>query len=88
MKDLKDLIKVNEANSEEIIKNTVWSTDSKGIKDPDIFIINIEDKIIEFATIEEVKKDKDFFGEATGKVLSLKPMESFEDSVNIYVKLK
>ena len=52
MKDLKDLIKVNEANSEEIIKNTVWSTDSKGIKDPDIFIINIEDKIIEFATIE------------------------------------
>ena len=88
MKDLKDLIKVNEANSEEIIKNTVWSTDSKGIKDPDIFIINIEDKIIEFATIEEVKKDKDFCGEATDKVLQLKPMESFEDSVNIYVKLK
>lgn len=88
MKDLKDLVQVNEANSEEMIKNTVWSTDSKGIKDPDIFIINIEDKIIEFATIEEVKKDKDFFGEATDKVLQLKPMESFEDSVNIYVKLK
>ena len=45
-------------------------------------------KIIEFATIEEIKKDKDFFGEATEKVLKLKPMESFEDSVNIYVKLK
>ena len=88
MKDLKDLIKVNEANSEEIIKNTVWSTDSKGIKDPDIFIINIEDKIIEFATIEEVKKDKDFLGEATKNVLSLKPMQSFEDSVNIVVRLK
>lgn len=88
MKDLKDLIKITEANSEEIIKNTVWSTDSKGIKDPDIFVINIEDKIIEFAAIEEVKKDKNYFGEATGKVLSLKPMESFEDSVNIYVKLK
>ena len=88
MKDLKDLIKITEANSEEMIKNTVWSTDSKGSKDPDIFVINIEDKIIEFATIEEVKKDKNYFGEATGKVLSLKPMESFEDSVNIYVKLK
>ena len=88
MKDLKDLIKVNEANSEEIIKNTVWSTDSKGIKDPDIFIINIEDKIIEFATIEEVKKDKDFLGKATKNVLSLKPMKSFEDSVNIVVRLK
>ena len=88
MKDLKDLIKVNEANSEEIIKNTVWSTDSKGIKDPDIFIINIEDKIIEFATIEEVNKDKDFLGEATKNVLSLKPMKSFEDSVNIVVRLK
>ena len=88
MKDLKDLIKITEANSEEMIKNTVWSTDSKGIKDPDIFVINIEDKIIEFAAIEEVKKDKNYFGEATEKVLSLKPMESFEDSVNIYVKLK
>ena len=88
MKDLKDLIKITEANSEEMIKNTVWSTDSKGIKDPDIFVINIEDKIIEFAAIEEVKKDKNYFGEATRKVLSLKPMESFEDSVNIYVKLK
>ena len=88
MKDLKDLIKITEANSEEMIKNNVWSTDSKGIKDPDIFVINIEDKIIEFAAIEEVKKDKNYFGEATEKVLSLKPMESFEDSVNIYVKLK
>ena len=29
MKDLKDLIKITEANSEEMIKNTVWSTDSK-----------------------------------------------------------
>lgn len=88
MKDLKDLIKITEANSEEMIKNTVWSTYSKGIKDPDIFVINIEDKIIEFAAIEEVKKDKNYFGEATRKVLSLKPMESFEDSINIYVKLK
>lgn len=88
MKDLKDLIKITEANSEEMIKNTVWSTDSKRIKDPDIFVINIEDKIIEFAAIEEVKKDKNYFGEATRKVLSLKPMESFEDSVNIYIKLK
>lgn len=88
MKDLKDLIKVNEANSEEMIKNTVWSIDSKGIKDPDIFVINIEDKIIEFATIEEVKKDKDFLGEATKNVLSLKPMKSFEDSANIVVRLK
>lgn len=88
MKDLKDLIKVNEANSEEMIKNTVWSIDSKGIKDPDIFVINIEDKIIEFATIEEVKKDKDFLGEATKNILSLKPMKSFEDSVNIVVRLK
>lgn len=79
---------INEANSEEMIKNTIWSTDSKGIKDPDIFIINIEDKIIEFATIEEVKRDKNFFGDATDKILQLKPMESFEDSVNIYVKLK
>ena len=88
MKDLKDLIKITEANSEEMIKNTVWSTDSKWIKDPDIFVINVEDKIIEFANIEEVKKDKNYFGEATRKVLSLKPMESFEDSINIYVKLK
>lgn len=62
---LKDLIQITEENSEEMIKNTVWSIDSKGIKDPDIFVINIEDKIIEFATIEEVKKDKDFLGEAT-----------------------
>lgn len=88
MKDLKDLIQITEENSEEMIKNTVWSIDSKGIKDPDIFVINIEDKIIEFATIEEVKKDKDFLGEATKNVLSLKPMKSFEDSVNIVVRLK
>ena len=86
MKDINNFI--TEMNSEEQIKNTIWSTDCKGIKDPDIFIINIEDKIIEFATIEEVKKDKNFFGEATEKVLKLKPMESFDDSVNIYVKLK
>lgn len=88
MKNLKDLIQITEENSEEMIKNTVWSIDSKGIKDPDIFVINIEDKIIEFATIEEVKKDKDFLGEATKNVLSLKPMKSFEDSVNIVVRLK
>lgn len=87
MKTIKEYM-VNEANSEEMIKNTVWSTDSKGIKDPDVFIINVEDKIIEFATLDEIKKDKDFFGEATEKVLSLKQMESFEDSVNIFVKLK
>ena len=59
MKSIKTFI--NEANSEEMIKNTIWSTDCKGIKDPDIFIINIEDKIIEFATIDEVKKDKIYF---------------------------
>lgn len=88
MKNLKDLVQITEENSEEMIKNTVWSIDSKGIKDPDIFVINIEDKIIEFATIEEVKKDKDFLGEATKNVLSLKPMKSFEDSVNIVVRLK
>ena len=88
MKNLKDLIQITEENSEEMIKNTVWSIDSKGIKDPDIFVINIEDKIIEFATIEEVKGDKDFLGEATKNVLSLKPMKSFEDSVNIVVRLK
>lgn len=88
MKNLKDLIQITEENSEEMIKNTVWSIDSKGIKDPDIFVINIEDKIIEFATIEEVKKDKDFLGEATKNILSLKPMKSFEDSVNIVVRLK
>ena len=88
MKNLKDLIQITEENSEEMIKNTVWSIDSKGIKDPDIFVINIEDKIIEFATIEEVKRDKDFLGEATKNVLSLKPMKSFEDSVNIVVRLK
>lgn len=88
MKNLKDLVQITEENSEEMIKNTVWSIDSKGIKDPDIFVINIEDKIIEFATIEEVKKDKDFLGEATKNILSLKPMKSFEDSVNIVVRLK
>lgn len=88
MKNLKDLVQITEENLEEMIKNTVWSIDSKGIKDPDIFVINIEDKIIEFATIEEVKKDKDFLGEATKNVLSLKPMKSFEDSVNIVVRLK
>ena len=70
MKSIKEYV-VNEANSEEIIKNTIWPTDSKGIKDPDFFVINVEDKIIEFATIEEVKKDKDFLGEATKNVLSL-----------------
>jgi len=86
MKDINNFI--TEMNSEEQIKNTIWSTDCKGIKDPDIFIINIEDKIIEFATLDEVKKDKDYFGEATEKVIQLKPMESFEDSVNVYVKLK
>ena len=87
MKSIKEYF-VNEANSEEIIKNTIWSTDSKDIKDPDFFVINVEDKIIEFASLNEIKKDKDFFGEATKNVLSLKPMESFEDSVNIIVRLK
>ena len=88
MKNLTDLVQITEADSEEMIKNTVWSIDSKGIKDPDIFVINIEDKTIEFATMEEIKKDKDFLGEATKNVLSLKPMKSFEDSVNIVVRLK
>ena len=87
MKSIKEYV-VNESNSEEIIKNTIWSTDSKGIKDPDFFVINVEDKIIEFATLNEIKKDKDFLGEATKNVLSLKPMQSFEDSVNIVVRLK
>lgn len=87
MKSIKEYV-VNEANSEERIKNTIWSTDSKGIKDPDFFVINVEDKIIEFATLNEIKKDKDFLGEATKNVLSLKPMKSFEDSVNIIVRLK
>ena len=36
MKSIKEYV-VNEAYSEEIIKNTIWSTDSKGIKDPDFF---------------------------------------------------
>ena len=88
MKNLTDLVQITEADSEEMIKNTVWSIDSKGIKDPDIFVINIEDKTIEFATMEEIKKDKDFLGEATKNVLSLKPMKSFEDSVHIVVRLK
>lgn len=87
MKSIKEYI-VNEANSEEMIKNTIWSTDCKGIKDPDVFIINIEDKIIEFATLDEIERDKNYFGDATEKILSLKPMESFEDSVNVFVKLK
>ena len=88
MKNLTDLVQITEADSEEMIKNTVWSIDSKGIKDPDIFVINIEDKTIEFATMEEIKKDKGFLGQATKNVLSLKPMKSFEDSVNIVVRLK
>ena len=79
---------ITEMNSEQSIKNTIWSTDSKGIKDPDIFIINVEEKVIEFATMKEVEEDKSYFGEATEAVKNLKPMQSFEDSVNIYVKLK
>ena len=57
-------------------------------KDIDFIVINTDDKIIEYHKESDVKNNKDYFGEATSKVLELKPMQSFEDSVNVYIRIK
>lgn len=82
MKDLKTLLE----------SNSNWKIDryDKQITDPDFIILNTDDKLIEFAKISDVQNDKTYFGseEATKEVLNLKPMQSFEDSVNVYVRVK
>ena len=82
MKDLKTLLE----------SNNIWKIDSydKKITDPDFIILNVDDKLIEFAKISDVQNDKTYFGseEATKEVLNLKPMQSFEDSVNVVVRVK
>jgi helix-turn-helix protein len=50
--------------------------------------INVEEGIIEYHTLKDIENDKNYFGEATKNVLSLKHLQSFEDSINVYVRLK
>ena len=76
MKNLKDIL---ERKDDTMVTLEPWA---------DFLSINVEKGIIEYHTLKEIKDDKNYFGEATKNVLSLKPLQSFEDSVNIYVRLK
>ena len=51
MKDINNFI--TEMNSEEQIKNTIWSTDCKGIKDPDIYLKHTQ------GLLDEEKKNRE-----------------------------
>ncbi len=76
MKNLKDIL---ERKDDTVVTLEPWA---------DFLNINVEDGIIEYHKLEDIKNDKNYFGEATKNVLELKPLQSFEDSVNIYVRLK
>ena len=76
MKSLKDIL---ERKDDTIVTLEPWA---------DFLNINVEDGIIEYHKLEDIKNDKNYFGEATQNVLALKPLQSFEDSVNVYIRLK
>ena len=76
MKSLKNIL---EAKSWDIINNN---------RDADFIIIDTENYTIDFATLKEIQNDEWIFGEATKNVLNLKPLESFEDSICIYIRVK
>lgn len=76
MKSLKNVL---EARGWDIIDNN---------RDADFIIIDTESYTIDFATLKEVQNDEWTFGEATKDVLNLKPLESLEDSICIYIRIK
>lgn len=51
-------------------------------------VIDVENEEVSFHKESDIKNDKEYFGAATKTVLELKPMESFEDSINIYIRVK
>ena len=51
-------------------------------------MLEIERVLKIFATLKEVQNDEWTFGEATKDVLNLKPLESLEDSICIYIRVK
>ena len=76
MKNLKDIL---ERKDETMVTLEPWA---------DFLNINVKDGFIEYHKLEDIKNDENYFGEATKNVLALKPLQSFEDSVNVYVRLK
>ena len=76
MKSLKDIL---ERKDDTMVTLEPWA---------DFLTINVEEGIIEYHKLKDIEDDKNYFGEATKNVLSLKPLQSFEDSVNVYVRLK
>ncbi len=76
MKNLKDIL---ERKDETMITLEPWA---------DFLNINVKDGFIEYHKLEDIKNDENYFGEVTKNVLALKPLQSFEDSVNVYVRLK
>lgn len=77
MKDLKDILL--ERKDDTMVTLEPWA---------DFLTINVEDGYIEYHKLEDIKNDENYFGEATKNVLALKPLQSFEDSVNVFVRLK
>ena len=77
MKNLKDILL--ERKDDTMVTLEPWA---------DFLTINVEDGYIEYHKLEDIKNDENYFGEATKNVLALKPLQSFEDSVNVFVRLK
>ena len=77
MKNLRDILL--ERKDDTMVTLEPWA---------DFLTINVEDGYIEYHKLEDIKDDKNYFGEATKNVLALKPLQSFEDSVNVFVRLK
>ena len=77
MKDLKTLLehRVNQG----LIALPNWA---------DFVVIDTENNEISFHQESKIKENKTYFGEATESVLKLKPLQSFEDSINVYVRIK
>jgi hypothetical protein len=77
MKNLRDILL--ERKDDTMVTLEPWA---------DFLTINVEDGYIEYHKLEDIKNDENYFGEATKNVLALKPLQSFEDSVNVFVRLK
>lgn len=78
MKDIKNFL-VNEAKDETTVTLEPWA---------DFVVIDTENGEISYHKESELKDNKSYFGEATENVLKLKPLQSFEDSINVYVRIK